>query len=116
MRFLGRTISFFGESLNQPVGRFPGVNGPACYRTIDASPADLLPADEPTNDLDIPHWSFWKRAGRNTRGAGVGHTRRFMLARVSTVVWGSMQGSAEHFADYAQWEAWQRLRAVQSCS
>jgi len=36
---------------------------------------------------------------------------RFMLDRVSTVVLGlDGRGSAERFADYSQWEAWQRTQ------
>jgi ATP-binding cassette subfamily F protein uup len=40
---------------------------------------------------------------------------RYMLDRVSNVVLGlDGQGSAESFADYSQWEAWQGERASQS--
>ena len=40
---------------------------------------------------------------------------RFMLDRVSTVVLGlDGLGSAERFADYSQWEAWQRAQLSSS--
>jgi ATP-binding cassette subfamily F protein uup len=40
---------------------------------------------------------------------------RYMLDRVSNIVLGlDGQGSAESFADYSQWEAWQGERASQS--
>ena len=73
-------------------------------------PADVLLLDEPTNDLDIPTLEILEESLLEYSGALVLVTHdRFMLDRVSTVVLGlDGLGSAERFADYSQWEAWQR--------
>ena len=57
-------------------------------------------------------WKFWKKACWNFAGSIVLVTHdRYMLDRVSNVVLGlDGQGSAESFADYSQWEAWQAER------
>jgi len=66
--------------------------------------------DEPTNDLDIPTLEILEENLLEYRGALVLVTHdRFMLDRVSTVVIGlDGLGQAEAFADYSQWESWQR--------
>jgi ABC transport system ATP-binding/permease protein len=73
-------------------------------------PADVLLLDEPTNDLDIPTLEILEESLLEYRGALVLVTHdRYMLDRVSTVVLGlDGLGGAERFADYAQWEIWQR--------
>jgi len=73
-------------------------------------PADVLLLDEPTNDLDIPTLEVLEESLLEYRGALVLVTHdRYMLDRVSTVVLGlDGLGGAERFADYSQWEAWQR--------
>ena len=73
-------------------------------------PADVLLLDEPTNDLDIPTLEILEESLLEYRGALVLVTHdRYMLDRVSTVVLGlDGLGEAERFADYSQWEAWQR--------
>jgi len=73
-------------------------------------PADVLLLDEPTNDLDIPTLEVLEESLLEYRGALVLVTHdRYMLDRVSTVVFGlDGLGGAERFADYAQWESWQR--------
>jgi ATP-binding cassette subfamily F protein uup len=73
-------------------------------------PADVLLLDEPTNDLDIPTLEVLEESLLEYRGALVLVTHdRYMLDRVSTVVFGlDGMGGAERFADYSQWEAWQR--------
>jgi ATP-binding cassette subfamily F protein uup len=75
-------------------------------------PADVLLLDEPTNDLDIPTLEILEESLLEYSGALVLVTHdRFMLDRVSTVVLGlGGLGSAERFADYSQWEAWQRAQ------
>jgi len=75
-------------------------------------PADVLLLDEPTNDLDIPTLEILEESLLEYRGALVLVTHdRYMLDRVSTVVFGlDGLGGAERFADYQQWEAWQRAQ------
>jgi ATP-binding cassette subfamily F protein uup len=73
-------------------------------------PADVLLLDEPTNDLDIPTLEILEESLLEYRGALVLVTHdRFMLDRVSTIVLGlDGLGGAERFADYSQWDVWQR--------
>jgi ATP-binding cassette subfamily F protein uup len=75
-------------------------------------PADVLLLDEPTNDLDIPTLEILEESLLEYRGALALVTHdRFMLDRVSTVVLGlDGLGGAERFADYSQWEVWQRAQ------
>jgi ATP-binding cassette subfamily F protein uup len=73
-------------------------------------PADVLLLDEPTNDLDIPTLEILEESLLEYRGALVLVTHdRYMLDRVSTIVLGlDGLGGAERFADYSQWDVWQR--------
>jgi ATP-binding cassette subfamily F protein uup len=75
-------------------------------------PADVLLLDEPTNDLDIPTLEILEESLLEYRGALVLVTHdRYMLDRVSTIVLGlDGLGGAERFADYSQWDSWQRPR------
>jgi ABC transport system ATP-binding/permease protein len=75
-------------------------------------PADVLLLDEPTNDLDIPTLEILEESLLEFRGGLVLVTHdRYMLDRVSTIVLGlDGFGGAERFADYSQWDAWQRPR------
>jgi ATP-binding cassette subfamily F protein uup len=70
----------------------------------------VLLLDEPTNDLDIPTLEILEGSLLEYRGALALVTHdRFMLDRVSTIVLGlDGLGGAERFADYSQWEIWQR--------
>ncbi len=102
---------FTGESLNQRVGRLSGgERARVLIAQLMLQPADVLLLDEPTNDLDIPTLEILEESLLEYRGALVLVTHdRYMLDRVSTVVLGlDGLGSAERFADYAQWESWQR--------
>jgi ATP-binding cassette subfamily F protein uup len=73
-------------------------------------PADILLLDEPTNDLDIPTLEILEESLMEYSGALALVTHdRFMLDRVSTIVLGlDGIGGMELFADYSQWDAWQR--------
>jgi ATP-binding cassette subfamily F protein uup len=105
---------FTGEQLNQPVGRLSGgERARVLIAQLMLQPADVLLLDEPTNDLDIPTLEILEESLLEYRGALVLVTHdRYMLDRVSTVVLGlDGIGGAERFADYAQWEEWQRSRA-----
>ena len=104
---------FTGEQLNQPVGRLSGgERARVLIAQLMLQPADVLLLDEPTNDLDIPTLEILEESLLEFRGALVLVTHdRYLLDRVSTVVLGlDGFGAAERFADYSQWEAWQRER------
>jgi ABC transport system ATP-binding/permease protein len=104
---------FSSENLNQRVGRLSGgERARVLIAQLMLQPADVLLLDEPTNDLDIPTLEILEESLLEYGGALVlvSHDR-FMLDRVSTVVLGlDGLGSAERFADYSQWETWQRAR------
>src|SRR5579863_6599308 len=104
---------FTGEQLNQPVGRLSGgERARVLIAKLMLQPADVLLLDEPTNDLDIPTLEILEESLLEYPGALVLVTHdRYMLDRVSGIVLGlDGQGSAEPFADYAQWETWQDER------
>jgi ABC transport system ATP-binding/permease protein len=106
---------FSSDALNQPVGRLSGgERARVLIAQLMLQPADVLLLDEPTNDLDIPTLEILEESLMEYSGALVLVTHdRFMLDRVSTVVFGfDGLGSAETFADYSQWETWQRLRTA----
>jgi ABC transport system ATP-binding/permease protein len=102
---------FDGEQLNQKVGRLSGgERARVLIAQLMLQPADVLLLDEPTNDLDIPTLEILEESLLEYSGALVLVTHdRYMLDRVSTVVLGlDGFGGAERFADYQQWESWQR--------
>jgi ABC transport system ATP-binding/permease protein len=104
---------FDPEHLGQPVGKLSGgERARVLIAQLMLQPADVLLLDEPTNDLDIPTLEILEESLLEYRGALVLVTHdRFMLDRVSTIVLGlDGLGGAERFADYAQWDVWQRLR------
>jgi ATP-binding cassette subfamily F protein uup len=102
---------FTAETLNQRLGRLSGgERARVLMAQLMLQPADVLLLDEPTNDLDIPTLEVLEESLLEYRGALVLVTHdRYMLDRISTVVFGlDGLGGAERFADYSQWEAWQR--------
>jgi ATP-binding cassette subfamily F protein uup len=102
---------FTAEQLNQKVGRLSGgERARVLIAQLMLQPADVLLLDEPANDLDIPTLEILEESLLEYRGALVLVTHdRYMLDRVSTVVLGlDGMGGAERFADYQQWEEWQR--------
>ncbi len=104
---------FDPEHLNQPVGKLSGgERARVLIAQLMLQPTDVLLLDEPTNDLDIPTLEILEESLLEYRGALVLVTHdRYMLDRVSTVVLGlDGLGGAERFADYSQWDAWQRPR------
>jgi ABC transport system ATP-binding/permease protein len=104
---------FTSEQLSQPVERLSGgERARVLIAQLMLQPADILLLDEPTNDLDIPTLEILEQSLLEFRGSLVLVTHdRYLLDRVSTVVLGlDGQGSAEIFADYAQWESWQAER------
>jgi ABC transport system ATP-binding/permease protein len=106
---------FSAENLNQRVGRLSGgERARVLIAQLMLQPADVLLLDEPTNDLDIPTLEILEESLLEYSGALVLVTHdRFMLDRVSTVVLGlDGLGSAERFADYSQWETWQRAQSA----
>jgi ATP-binding cassette subfamily F protein uup len=107
---------FTGENLNQRIGRLSGgERARVLIAQLMLQPADVLLLDEPTNDLDIPTLEVLEESLLEYRGALVLVTHdRYMLDRVSTVVFGlDGLGGAERFADYSQWEAWQRSQLAE---
>jgi ATP-binding cassette subfamily F protein uup len=107
----GAKFLFDAEDLNQRVGKLSGgERARVLIAQLMLQPADALLLDEPTNDLDIPTLEILEESLLEYRGALVLVTHdRYMLDRVSTVVLGlDGLGEAERFADYSQWEAWQR--------
>ena len=108
---------FTGEQLNQPVERLSGgERARVLIAQLMLQPADVLPLDEPTNDLDIPTLEILEESLIEFRGSLVLVTHdRYMLDRVSTIVLGlDGQGGAESFADYSQWESWQAERVMKT--
>jgi ATP-binding cassette subfamily F protein uup len=102
---------FASEALNQPVGRLSGgERARVLIAQLMLQPADVLLLDEPTNDLDIPTLEILEETLGEYRGALVLVTHdRYMLDRVSTIVLGfDGLGQIGAFADYSQWETWQR--------
>ncbi len=108
---------FTGEQLSQPVERLSGgERARVLIAQLMLQPADVLLLDEPTNDLDIPTLEILEQGLLEFRGSLVLVTHdRYMLDRVSNIVLGlDGQGSAESFADYAQWESWQAERKTEA--
>ncbi len=102
---------FTSEQLNQPVERLSGgERARVLIAKLMLEPADVLLLDEPTNDLDIATLEILEESLLEYTGALVLVTHdRYMLDRVSTIVLGlDGNGNAETFADYSQWEQWQR--------
>jgi ATP-binding cassette subfamily F protein uup len=108
---------FTGEQLNQRVGRLSGgERARVLIAQLMLQPADVLLLDEPTNDLDIPTLEILEESLLEYRGALVLVTHdRYMLDRVSTVVLGlDGLGHTERFADYSQWDSWQRSQLAKA--
>ena len=106
---------FTGEQLNQRVGRLSGgERARVLIAQLMLQAADVLLLDEPTNDLDIPTLEILEESLLDYKGALVLVTHdRYMLDRVSTVILGlDGFGHCERFADYSQWESWQRAQSA----
>jgi len=104
---------FSTEQLNQSVSRLSGgERARILIANLMLEPADVLLLDEPTNDLDIQTLEILEESLLEYRGALVMVTHdRYLLDRVSTVVLGlDGMGAAGRFADYSQWDAWQKAR------
>jgi ATP-binding cassette subfamily F protein uup len=104
---------FDPEHLSQPVGKLSGgERARVLIAQLMLQAADVLLLDEPTNDLDIPTLEILEESLLEYRGALVLVTHdRYMLDRVSTIVLGlDGLGGAERFADYSQWDVWQRAQ------
>ncbi len=102
---------FDPEDLNQRVGKLSGgERARVLISQLMLQEADVLLLDEPTNDLDIPTLEILEESLLEFTGALLLVTHdRYLLDRVSTIVLGlDGRGGAERFADYSQWDAWQR--------
>ena len=105
-RFLFRT-----EQLDTAVGKLSGgEKARIVLARLMLQPADLLVMDEPTNDLDIPTLEILEESLLEFKGALVLVTHdRYLLDRVSTQILAlDGRGGAGYFADYPQWEEWQK--------
>jgi ATP-binding cassette subfamily F protein uup len=108
---------FDPEHLSQPVGKLSGgERARVLIAQLMLQPADVLLLDEPTNDLDIPTLEILEESLLEYPGALVLVTHdRYMLDRISTIVLGlDGLGGAERFADYSQWDSWQRPRQTKT--
>jgi ATP-binding cassette subfamily F protein uup len=108
---------FSSDALNQPVGKLSGgERARVLIAQLMLQPADVLLLDEPTNDLDIATLEVLEESLLEFRGALILVTHdRFMMDRVSTEVFGlDGFGSAGRFADYLQWESWQRAQETKN--
>ncbi len=113
----GARFLFDAEALNAPVGRLSGgERARVLIARLMLQPADVLLLDEPTNDLDIPTLEILEESLLEYPGALVLVTHdRYLLDRVSTVVLGfDGLGHAERFADFSQWDSWQRAQLADS--
>ena len=102
---------FSSEYLDQPVGRLSGgERARVLVAQLMLQPADVLLLDEPTNDLDIPTLEVLEDSLAEYAGTVVLVTHdRYMMDRVCTTILGlDGFGKLEVFADYSQWEDWQR--------
>jgi ATP-binding cassette subfamily F protein uup len=105
---------FDPEDLNQRVGKLSGgERARVLISQLMLQAADVLLLDEPTNDLDIPTLEILEESLLEFKGALVLVTHdRYLLDRVSTVVLGlDGAGGAERFADYSQWDGWQKQQS-----
>jgi len=108
---------FSSDALQQPIRKLSGgERARVLIAQLMLQPADVLLLDEPTNDLDIPTLEVLEESLLEFRGALVLVTHdRYMMDRISTGIIGlDGIGSAERFADYSQWEAWQRFQEEKS--
>ncbi|MGD0799447.1 MAG: ABC-F family ATP-binding cassette domain-containing protein [Acidobacteriaceae bacterium] len=106
---------FTSDQLNQPVDRLSGgERARVLIAKLMLEPADLLLLDEPTNDLDIATLEILEESLLEYTGALVLVTHdRYMLDRVSTIVLGlDGRGHTAAFADYSQWETWEREQSA----
>jgi ABC transport system ATP-binding/permease protein len=98
---------FRSEQLETSVSKLSGgEKARIVLARLMLQPADLLVMDEPTNDLDISTLEVLEESLLEFPGALVLVTHdRYLLDRVSTQILAlDGKGSADYFADYAQWE------------
>ena len=102
---------FSSEDLDRTIDRLSGgERARVLIAQLMMQPADVLLLDEPTNDLDIPTLEVLENSLQEFNGALVLVTHdRYMMDRVCTTIIGlDGSGQREIFADYSQWEEWQR--------
>ncbi len=98
---------FNPEQLSLPIANLSGgEKARILIARLMLQPADLLVLDEPTNDLDIPTLEVLEESLTDFPGAVILVTHdRYLLDRVSTHLLAlDGNGTAEFYADFAQWE------------
>jgi ATP-binding cassette subfamily F protein uup len=107
---------FASEDLDRTIDRLSGgERARVLIAQLMLQSADVLLLDEPTNDLDIPTLEVLENSLQEFSGALVLVTHdRYMMDRVCTAIVGlDGLGEIEVFADYVQWEDWQRSQQSQ---
>lgn len=104
---------FSPDRLDMPISQLSGgERARILIARLMLKPADILLLDEPTNDLDIPTLETLEESLEDFPGALVLITHdRYMLDQMSNVILGLGTGDeSQYFADYLQWEAYQKQK------
>jgi len=107
----GQRFLFTPDRLELPVSQLSGgEKARILIARLMTKSADIIFLDEPTNDLDISTLEILEDSLNSFQGAVVFITHdRYMLANLSTEVLGlGCKGKENFFADYYQWERYQK--------
>lgn len=110
-----RKFLFTNDQLRATIGSLSGGEQARVHiALLMLEPCDVLILDEPTNDLDIPTLEVLEDSLEEFPGAVVLVTHdRAMIADIATKVLAlDGKGKAKHFADFDQWEKFQRQPAA----
>jgi len=109
-----RKFLFTNDQLRATIGSLSGGEQARVHiAMLMLEPADVLILDEPTNDLDIPTLEVLEDSLEEFPGAVILVTHdRAMIADIATKVLAlDGKGNAKYFADFDQWEKFQRQPA-----
>lgn len=110
-----RKFLFTNDQLRATVGSLSGGEQARVHiALLMLEPCDVLILDEPTNDLDIPTLEVLEDSLEEFPGAVILVTHdRAMIADIATKVLAlDGKGRAKYFADFDQWEKFQRQPAA----